>query len=63
MDNMKNVGDNMQLGMDNSDPNLFNQKNMINKKSFQTVLNSITISQLFDPYRPDPTTNYVGVLI
>ena len=60
MDNRKNVGDNMQLRMDNSLLYPFNQKDMRNKNN---DFHSIAISQPFDPYRRDPTTNYVGMLV
>ena len=63
MDNKKNGGDNIELCIDKSQLNPFNQKNMMNKKYLQSVFHSITISQLFDPYRSDPTANYVGVLV
>ena len=63
MDNMKNIGDNMQLGINNSHLNPFNYRKMTNKKKIQTIFHSITISQPFDSYPGDPATNYVGVLV
>ena len=63
MDNNKNVGDNMYLGMDNSHlTNLIRRIPRI-KTYFQTFFHSFTISQPFNPYPLDPTTNYVGVLV